>query len=397
VNSEPGGPQFQLRVPGPTPVPPRIVDAMSVPMINHRGPAFAELIAECKQGLRWAFQTENEVLLFPASGTGGLEAAVQNLTSPAEPALFVSVGSFGDRFAQIGEAYGVDVIRLEYPWGHGAAAQDIGQALDDNPAVRCVFVTHNETSTGVANDIAAIAAEVKGRGKLLAVDGVSSIGAIDLPVDRLAIDVAITASQKGWMLPPGATFISVSEAAFDHARETKSPRFYFDFHRERDYEAKGQTLTTPPVSILFGLRETLKAMRDEGLSSVFARHTEIARGLRAAAQALELELFADPRYFSNTVTAVKAPHGDPELNKRLTATLRDKYRLEVAGGQGKLQGQIFRIGHLGDVSREDARQIAARLEQCLIEIGYIDAAVGAVDALDAAMAEPAAAASTSPA
>ena len=236
---------FQLRVPGPTPVPQRVLDAMDVPMINHRGPAFAALIKECREGLQWAFQTQNPMLLFPASGTGGLEAAVQNMTSPGEKAIFVSIGSFGDRFAKIGDAYGVDVVRVEYEWGHGAIAADVGRAIDENPEARVVFITHNETSTAVTNDIADIARLVKERGRLIVVDGVSSVGSIDLPVDELGLDVVISGSQKGWMLPPGAAFISVSQAALDFAATTKTPRFYFDFAKELGFEEKGQTFTTP--------------------------------------------------------------------------------------------------------------------------------------------------------
>jgi aspartate aminotransferase-like enzyme len=382
---------YQLRVPGPTPVPERVQRAMSVPMINHRGPAFKALIEECREGLKWAFQTQAEVVVFPASGTGGLEAAVVNLTSPGQKALFASVGAFGDRFAKIGADYGADVVKLEFDWGAGADPEAIGRALDENPEVRVVFVTHNETSTGVTTDIAAIARVVKERGRLIAVDGVSSVSAIDLPVDRLGLDVVVSGSQKGWMLPPGMAFLSVSEAALSFMREeARAPRHYFDVNRELTYELKGQTYTTPAVSLLQGLRESLRMLREEGLQQVFARHAAIATGIRAAVQALELELLAAPGLRSNTVTAVRAPRGDADLNKKLVATARDQLGLELAGGQGKLEGRIFRIGHLGDISREDAREIVARLERALVEVGYIDAPVGAVDALEAAMAEPAA-------
>jgi aspartate aminotransferase-like enzyme len=370
---------YQLRVPGPTPVPPRVQEAMSVPMINHRGPAFAELITEVREGLKWAFQTQNEVVIFPASGTGGLEAAVVNLTSPGEKALFVSIGSFGDRFAKIATAYSSDVVKLDYEWGRGAQAEDVARALDENPEARVVFITHNETSTATCNDIAPIAKVAKERGRLIALDGVSSVSSIDLPTDELGIDVVISGSQKGWMLPPGMAFLSVSAAALEFAKTSTCPRFYFDINRELEYELKGQTFTTPAVSLLFGLRESLRMMRAEGLGEIFARHARIAGGVRKAVQSLELELFADPRYFSNTVTAVKAPGGDAEMNKKLISTLRDRYQLEVAGGQAKLAGQIFRIGHLGDISEDDGRQIIGRLEQALVDIGYIDGPVGAVD------------------
>ncbi|MFN2465511.1 MAG: alanine--glyoxylate aminotransferase family protein [Candidatus Dormibacteria bacterium] len=381
---------FQLRVPGPTPVPRRVLDAMAVPMINHRGPAFAELIAECREGLQWAFQTKNEILMFPCSGTGGLEAAVVNMTSPGEKALFASIGSFGDRFAKIGQAYGADVVKLDYEWGQGAQAEDVARALDENPDARVLFITHNETSTAVCNDIAPIAREARERGRLVVLDGVSSVSSIDLPVDDLGIDVVISGSQKGWMLPPGLAFISASPAALEFSKNARCPRFYFDFHRELEFEQKGQTFTTPPVSTIIGLRESLRMLREEGLQQVFARHARIANGVRKSVQALELELFADPRYYSNTVTAVKAPRGDADMNKKLVSTLRDKYQLELAGGQGKLAGQIFRIGHLGDISEDDGRQIISRLEQALVEIGYIDGPAGAVDAYEEALGHPAA-------
>lgn len=381
---------FQLRIPGPTPVPKRVLEAMAGPMINHRGPTFATAISECRAGLQWAFQTSNEIIMFPCSGTGGMEAAVVNLTSPGEKAVFVSIGSFGDRFAKIGVAYGADVVKVDYDWGKGAQPEDVARALDENPDARVLFITHNETSTGVCNDLAPIAALARERGRIVAVDGVSSVSSINLPVDELGLDVVISGSQKGWMLPPGLAFLSVSAAALEFARSTRCPRFYFDFNRELEFELKGQTFTTPPVPIILGLCESLRMLREEGLHEVFARHARIADGVRRSVQALELDLFADPRYFSNTVTAVKAPRGDEALNKQLVNTLRDRYQLELAGGQGKLAGQIFRIGHLGDISEDDGRQIISRLEQALVEIGYIDTPVGAVDVYEAALGQPAA-------
>lgn len=383
---------FQLRVPGPTPVPRRVIDAMAVPMINHRGPAFAALIKECREGLQWAFQTSNEVVMFPSSGTGGLEAAVANMTSPGEKAVFVSIGSFGDRFIKIAQAYGVDVVKVEYDWGQGAQAEDVARALDENPDARVLFIQHNETSTGVCNDLVPIVAAAKERDRLVVVDGVSSVSSINLPVDELDLDIVLSGSQKGWMLPPGLSFVAASPAALEYSRTTRSPRFYFDINKELEFELKGQTFTTPPVSIIFGLRESLRMLREEGLQEVFARHSRIADGVRRSIQALELDLFADPRYFSNTVTAVRAPRGDEALNKQLVSTLRDRYQLELAGGQGKLAGQIFRIGHLGDISEDDGRQIISRLEQALVEIGYIDAPVGAVHAYEGSLGHPAAAA-----
>jgi aspartate aminotransferase-like enzyme len=358
-------------------------------MINHRGPAFAEMIAECREGLKWAFQTQSEIVMFPCSGTGGLEAAVVNLTSPGEKAVFVSIGSFGDRLAKIGQAYGADVVKVDYEWGRAAQSEDVARTLDENPEARVLFITHNETSTATCNDLAPIAAVAKERGRLVVVDGVSSVSSIDLRTDELGLDVVISGSQKGWMLPPGLAFLSLSDAALEFSKSARCPRFYFDFSRELEFELKGQTFTTPAVSIIFGLRESLKMLREEGLQEVFARHARIAGGVRKAVKALELDLLADPRHYSNTVTAVKAPRGDEAMNKKLISTLRDKYQLELAGGQGKLAGQIFRIGHMGDISEDEGRQIVSRLEQALVEIGYIDSPVGVVDVYEDALGHPA--------
>src|SRR5438132_8388556 len=208
----------QLRIPGPTPVPDRVQRAMAAPMINHRGPEFKALLPELEAGLRWAFQTENDMLIFPASGTGGLESAVANLISPGERVLAVTIGSFGDRFADLAEAFGAQVIRYALPWGEAADPQDLDHLLGKEPDVATVLITHNETSTGVTNRLQALAEAVKRHQRLLVVDGVSSIGSIDLPVDRWAVDVAITASQKGWMLPPGVTMLGVSKAAWERQR-----------------------------------------------------------------------------------------------------------------------------------------------------------------------------------
>src|ERR1700737_3211155 len=284
----------QLRIPGPTPVPSRVQRAMDAPMINHRGPEFKALLPELEAGLKWAFQTENDMLIFPASGTGGLESAVANLVSPGERVLAVTIGAFGDRFADLAEAFGAQVIRYAPPWGEAADPQDLDDLLGKEPDVATVLITHNETSTGVTNRLQALAEVVKRRQRLLVVDGVSSIGSIELPVDRWGVDVAITASQKGWMLPPGVTMLSVSKAAWQRQRGAKAPRFYFDWDRARKMQAKGMTFTTPAVSILFGLREAISMMREEGLPAIFRRHLKVAAAFRTAAAALGLRLLADP-------------------------------------------------------------------------------------------------------
>jgi aspartate aminotransferase-like enzyme len=361
----------QLRIPGPTPVPDRVNRAMAAPMINHRGPEFKALLPELETGLRWAFQTKNDMLIFPASGTGGLESAVANLVSPGERIIVVTIGAFGDRFADLGEAFGAQVIRYAPPWGEAADPQDLDDILGKEPDVATVLITHNETSTGVTNRLQALAEVVKRRQRLLVVDGVSSIGSIDLPVDDWGVDVAITASQKGWMLPPGVTMLSISKAAWQRQAKARAPRFYFDWERAQKLQAKGMTFTTPAMSILFGLRESLTMMREEGLSTIFQRHLRIAAAFRAAGGALGLRLLAaDAQTASPTVTALYFPEAlSGEKSEPVFKTWRD-LGLVVGEGQGKLAGKIFRIGHLGAVYDEDVAATVELLERGLEANGH---------------------------
>src|SRR2546427_6746364 len=361
----------QLRIPGPTPVPDRVNRAMAAPMISHRGPGFKALLPELEAGLKWAFQTENDMLIFPASGTGGLESAVANLVSPGERVLAVTIGAFGDRFADLAEAFGAQVIRYAPPWGEAADPQDLDDLLGKEPEVATVLITHNETSTGVTNRLQALAEVVKRRQRLLVVDGVSSTGSIDLPVDRWGVDVAITASQKGWMLPPGVTMVSVSKAAWQRQAKARAPRFYFDWERAQKLQAKGMTFTTPAVSILFGLREALLMMREEGLPAIFQRHLRVAAAFRAAAGALGLRLLASsPDVASPTVTAVYFPDAlTGEKSEAVFKTWRE-LGLVVGEGQGKLSGKIFRIGHLGAVYEPDVVATVEALERGLEAQGH---------------------------
>ncbi len=359
----------QLRVPGPTPLPERVVRSASRPMINHRGPEFAALLRDIEEGLRWALRTANDVLIYPCSGTGGLEAAVVNQLSPGEQALFCTMGSFGDRWADIGTAYGADVLRLSVPPGEPVDPEDVERILAEHSDVTTVFVTHNETSTGVCNDIPAIAAVVKGRGKLLAVDSVSGAGCIPLETDGCRIDVLVTGSQKGWMAPPGVAMVAVSGAALARAESTTTPRWYLDFAREGKYQKRSQTYTTPAVSVLFAMQEGLAIMREEGMESVWSRHARVGGMIRAGVEAVGLKLLAAEGHRSDTVTAVRNPVDGPDAVKELLSVLRSRHGLVLAGGQGDLAGKIFRIGHLGMVDEGDVYGILATLEQGLLETG----------------------------
>ena len=361
----------QLRVPGPTPIPERVMRAAGRPMINHRGPDAAVLVRDIVDGLRWGLQTDNDILLFPASGTGGLEAVVANIFSPGEAGLFCSIGSFGDRWADIAAAYGVEPVRLEVPWGEALDPEDVDRVLAEHPEIEKVCVTHNETSTGVVNDMCAIAAVVKGRGKLLAVDSVSGAGIMPLAVDELGIDVVVTASQKGWMAPPGLAMIAVGPAGYAAAAAARCPRFYWDFARQKGFIDQGTTFTTPPLAVMYALQEGLAMLREEGLENVFARHRRIADMIRAGLVAIGLRLVAPETHRSNAVTAVHSPTESADELKAWLASLRTKHGLVLAGGQGRLAGKVFRVGHLGYIEERDAYSILATIEQALAESGLL--------------------------
>ena len=359
----------QLRVPGPTPLPQRVIRSASRPMINHRGPEFAAVLTDVIDGLHWALRTQDDVLIFPASGTGGMEAAVVNLLSPGEKALFCTMGAFGDRWVAIGETYGANVVKLAVPMGEAIDPAAVEAHLAEHPDVNVVFITHNETSTGVTNDIAAVAAIVKNHGKLLAVDSVSGAGCLPLEVGKLGIDVLITGSQKGWMAPPGVVMVAVSPSALEKGQTATLPRFYFDFAKEKSNQDKLQTFTTPAVSVLYALQEGLAIMREEGLEETWARHSRIGEMVRAGIDAIGLRLLAADGHRSNTVTAVHNPAASPDELKDLLKTLRTRHGLVLAGGQGDLQGKIFRIGHLGAVDERDVYAILGTLEQALVDAG----------------------------
>jgi aspartate aminotransferase-like enzyme len=359
----------QLRIPGPTPCPPEVLKAMAWPMVNHRGPEFHQMLTDVTEGLKKVFQTSNDVLLLTGSGTGGLEAGIVNLFSPGDKVLSVSIGVFGDRFANIAKTFGADVISLNFEWGKAADPDAVKKAIAANPAVKAVLVTQNETSTGVTNDMEAIARVIKDAGKLMVVDAISGLGSIDLPIDKWGCDVVITASQKGWMVPPGLAMVSVSAEAWHAHAAAKMPRFYWDFTRAKNfYDEKKENPWTPAVSIVYGLTVSLKMMLKEGIQNVFARHARIARMTRDGITKIGLPLFAESGHASNTVTAVGVPAG-LDVNK-LRQVLREEYKVVLAGGQQTLNGKVFRIGHLGMVEEKDIEEVLAAMQKVLPLAGY---------------------------
>jgi aspartate aminotransferase-like enzyme len=359
---------MQLRIPGPTPLPDEVLEGMNREMISHRGAEFRALMLEVTERLKHCFQTEGDVLVFPGAGTGGLEAAIANLFSPGDTVIALTVGAFGDRFAEIAERFGLNVIRITSPWGQPANIALLQIALEDTPHAKAVLMTHNETSTGVQNDVQRAAKLVQGskfkvQKPLLVVDAISSLGAVDLPVDRWDIDVAITASQKAWMAPPGLTMLSVSERAWHATREATLPRFYWDFAEAKRYLLKGETPYTPAVSLLYGLQASLRLIIDEGLPRVFRRHERLRDLVRSEARRIGLEPFATANVASRTVTAVRVP--EALTAREIIEAMLDR-GIVIAGGQGSYEDRIIRIGHMGHVSEGDLIQVTSALEECLV-------------------------------
>lgn len=343
---------MNLRLVGPTPLPPVVREALARPMINHRGPEFAAMQTRIVNSLQHYFQTAHDLLLFTCSGTGGLEAAVVNLLSPGDTVLAVSIGVFGDRFADIAESFGAQVHRLRFAWGSAADPDALRAKLAEIKNIHAVLVTHNETSTATTNPLQALARVVRDHSDaLLIVDAISSMGAIHLPVDEWDVDVAVTGSQKVWMIPPGLTMLSVSPGAWDAYARAKMPRYYWDFKKMRDALAKGQTSFTPGINLYFALDAALELMNAEGFENIRARHARVAQHTRDCAQAKGLELFTDKKFASNTVTALNIPQG--VNGKMWREILRKDFDTVIAGGQKELTDKIVRVGHLGWVSETE--------------------------------------------
>ncbi|TET16858.1 MAG: alanine--glyoxylate aminotransferase family protein [Dehalococcoidia bacterium] len=358
----------QLRIPGPTPCPSDVLQAMTRQMINHRGEEFGQILNGVTAKLKQLFQTKGDVFLLTGSGTGGLEAAIVNTLSPGDKVLSVSIGVFGERFATIAQQFGAEVISLRFEWGQAADIDAVRRALHAEPKIKAVLVTHNETSTGVTNDLASISSVVKEFDKLLLVDAISGLGSINLPVDDWHLDVAVAGSQKGWMVPPGLAMVSVSPEAWQAHAKAKMPRFYWDFAQAKSYLEKGQTPWTPAISIVFALSISLEMMLKEGLPNIIARHARVGKVARAGVKSLGLSLFADENYASNTVTAVATSDGLD--TKKMLKILREEHQIVLSGGQQRLNGKIFRIGHLGWVTEGDVETVISAIKVVLPRAGF---------------------------
>lgn len=359
--------KYYLMAPGPTPVPSNVLLAMAQPMLHHRTPEYEALFLEVRAGLKRLFQTSQDVIPFTSSGTGALEAAVCNTLSAGDTVLVLRAGKFGERWEEICRTYGVTVIPLDAPFGQTVPASAFAEALGRHPDVKAVLMQHSESSTGVLHDVKSVAAVTRATGAILVVDAVSSLGIADLRMDEWGVDVAVAGSQKGLMLPPGLSFCALSEKAWGHVKASRLPKYYFDIATERKFVVKNECRFTPAVSIFVGLREVLKMIEAEGLPNVFRRHERLARATRSGVEALGLELFAKAGP-SPALTAVVAPRGiDSEA---VLTTYSTSHNITIAGGQGEMKGQVFRLGHMGYVGDFDVITALAALEQVLQELGH---------------------------
>jgi aspartate aminotransferase-like enzyme len=374
-----------LMTPGPTPVPSEVLLAQARPMIHHRTPDFNNVVRECVEGLKYVFQTEkSDVLIFASSGTGAMESAIANCFCPGDKVLVGYNGKFGQRMAQISEAYGLDVTVLEYGWQQVVDPTDVAAFLKENPNTRGIIVTQSETSSGVLNDVQAVGAIVKDYPDcVLIVDSITGIGAVECKTDEWGLDVVMTGSQKGLMLPPGLAAVTVSPRAWRAYERSTLPKFYFDWKKYLKNLEKDTTPFTPAVSLMIGLAESLKLMREEGLENIIARHARLAEATRAGCEALGLELFAPIEGRGNAVTPVWVPEGID--GKKLVSTMKNTYGVTIAGGQDDYAGRIFRVGHLGYFGDFDIITTLAALEMTLGELGYEFEAASGIKAAEAVL------------
>lgn len=366
-----------LMIPGPTPVPEQVLLALVKHPISHRSDEYSAIMGEVNHNLKWLHQTENDVLVLTASGTGAMEAGIINFLSPGDRVLVGCNGKFGDRWADLCAAFGLEVEKITAQWGKSLDTEQFRAKLaaDTDKTIKAVIITHSETSTGVLNDLETLNRHVKEHGKaLIIVDAVTSLGSVHLPIDSWGLDVVVSGSQKGYMTPPGLGFVSVSPKAWEAYQSAKLPRFYLDLGVYKKAAANNINPFTPPVNVVVALQVALRMMQAEGLDSIFARHQRLMKATREALKALSLPLFAADEVASPAITAVAPVSIESE---QIRAVMQQRFNIALAGGQDHLKGKIFRIGHLGFVSDRDILCLIAALEATLQELGYESLVPGA--------------------
>jgi serine---pyruvate transaminase len=356
-----------LFTPGPTPVPPEVLEAMSRPIIHHRSSDFRQIFERALDRLHQVYRTSGDVLVYTSSGTGGMESAISNLTRPGNRVAVVSAGHFGERWIEMARNFGCEVDAIAYEWGESPQPEDLAQRLRESGGAKVVFLTHSETSTGVVADVQGLAAVAKEAGALVVVDAVSSLGAVPVETDAWGLDAVISGSQKALMTPPGLATVSVSADAWSAVEEGAASRYYFDWHQTQERQAKFDPAFTPAVSIVVGLDVALGLLLEEGLEATFERHARLGRACRAGAKAMGLELFSPDDDQSAVVTAINSPDGID--SGELVQLLRDRHGIVLAPGQGPLKGKIFRIGHIGYYDVFDITTALAGVELVLGELG----------------------------
>jgi aspartate aminotransferase-like enzyme len=362
--------KIYLMTPGPTPIPESVLAAMSLPIIHHRTPAFIEIFKEVQAGLKLVFQTRQEVLLLTASGSGGMEAAVTNLFRKGDKVITVNIGKFGERWTKISKSYGLNPVEIKLEPGDSIDPAQLEQVVAQNKDAKAVLFQASETSTGVMNPVEAITRIAKSAGMLAVCDAITACGVFELKMDEWGIDVLITGSQKAFMIPPGLAMIALSDKAWAANAQSDLPKFYFDLAKERKGIETNQTAWTPAITVIVGLRESLRLIHEEGLQNVYKRHTMLARATREGVAALGMELLAKkPASSSIAVTAVKVPSTVKD-GKALVKLMRDKYGVTIIGGQDELDGKIIRLSHFGYCDRFDIVTVIAGLELALNELGH---------------------------
>lgn len=360
-----------LMIPGPTQVPTEVALASAMPMINHRSKDFKDVLLNITTKMKKFYKTEKgEIFVLTSSGTGGMETAIVNTLSPNDKVLVLSIGNFGERFAKICKSYGLDTETIDFEYGSAIDPKVVDERLskDKNKEIKAVLMQHNETSTGVVNNIEAVAKVIKKHGALIIVDAVSGLLSADLRMDEWGLDVVVSGSQKAFMVPPGIAFIGISERTWDYIEKSKLPKFYYDLKQYKKFVANGETPWTPAISVCFGLNKAIDMLLEEGIENVIKRHEELRNATRAGVRALDgFKLLAKDECASRAVTSVYPKEGvDAEEFRKI---VREKYGVVLAGGQGSLKGKIFRISHLGYIDQLDTIAAFAAIEMALVEMG----------------------------
>ena len=356
--------QPNLRIPGPVPLPDDVLALAGAQMINHRGSGYADMLNGMTTNLKTVFMTKNDVYFITSSGTGAMETAIVNTISPGDKILSIIIGVFGERFAEIAEAYGAETTRISFDLGQAADLDKVRDTLKGMNDVKAVIFTHNESSTGVSNPLEELCRVIHEESDaLILVDAVSSAGGVPIAVDAWGIDVVATASQKSWISPPGISMVTFSEKAWKAYATSTTPKYYLDVQQYEDYLKIGQPPFTPCLPVMFTLEVALQSMVDEGIENVFGRHHEIAQHTRDGANALGLELLPDPKYASNTVTAIRLPEGLD--GKAFLAKVNKDHNVILGGGQKTLVGKIFRVGDMGWVEKAHIDEALNAAEETL--------------------------------